>query len=447
MNDTTALAKPYSHILKEFNTFFLSEVLYLKVYDNEDNVIGHINDIAIDLRLNFRHPYVSAFTIKSGRQKSVAVDPESIVEYRLDYFKLSKNPRFLNKFDAEDKYEGDNEILLNRDILDKQIVDTGGLKIVRVNDVKLTFVKSKIIAIGPDIGASGLLRRLSIERIVKSVAAIFNKKIPDKIISWQFVEPIGISASCKLKLSVPHAKLSLLHPADIADIMEDLSIQESSEIFKSLDEETAAETLSEIDESELQVSLIESLDTAKAADILEMMPPDEVADILGDMAEQHAEEILSDMNSQGAEEVRELMSHDEDTAGGLMTNEYISFPEYFNVEQALSEFRLLAPNTEMTYYLYIEEKGGYIKGVVTLKDLVMARPFQKLTEIMNRKIVSVLLTDPKEEVAEKIGHYNLMAIPVVNEDDAIQGVITLDDVIDIIAEKKEMLPHFMKGSD
>ena len=178
-----------------------------------------------------------------------------------------------------------------------------------------------------------------------------------------------------------------------------------------------------------------------------MMPPDEAADILGDMAEQKAEEILSDMNIDGANEVRELMSHDENTAGGLMTTEYISFPDYFNVEQALSEFRLIAPNTEMVYYLYIEEKGGYLKGVVTLKSLIIARPAEKLTEIMNRKVVTVLINEPKEEIAEKMARYNLLAIPVVDDEDKIQGIITLDDVMDEIAKQKEEPLHFIKGAE
>ncbi|HNY12866.1 MAG TPA: CBS domain-containing protein [Candidatus Wallbacteria bacterium] len=442
---TTQLKQP--HILKEFNTFFLSDILYLKVYDKNDKVIGYIDDIAIDIKLNLRHPFVSAFIIRANNKETIAVDDLSIAEYRLDYFKLINEPNFIQKPIPEDgEYENAAEILLKRDILDKQIVDTGGMRIVRVNDIKLTFVKSGIIAIGADIGPTGLMRRLSLERLFKAVASFFNKKIPDKILSWQFVEPIGTSGH-KIKLNIPYGKLSLLHPADIADIMEELSVQESSEIFKSLDEETAAETLSEIDESELQLSLIESLDTEKAADILEMMPPDEVADILGDMPEHQAEEILSDMNSQGAEEVRELMSHDEDTAGGLMTTEYISFPDDFNVEQALSEFRLLAPNIETTYYLYVEEKGGYLKGVITLKNLIMARPFQKLTEIMNRKVVSALLTEHKDEVAEKIGRYNLLALPVVDENDILHGIVTLDDVIDIIVENKENMTHFMKGME
>jgi len=444
---TTATQLKQAHILKEFNTFFLSDVLYLKVYDKSDKVIGYIDDIAINIKLNLRHPFVSAFIIRTINKETIAVDDLSIAEYRLDYFKLIKEPNFIQKPITEaGEYESEEEILLKRDILDKQIVDTGGMRIVRVNDIKLTFVKSGIIAIGADIGPTGLMRRLSLERLFKAVASFFNKKIPDKILSWQFVEPLGTGGH-KIKLNIPYGKLSLLHPADIADIMEELSVQESAEIFKSLDEETAAETLSEIDESDLQLSLIESLDTEKAADILEMMPPDEVADILGDMPEQQAEEILSDMNSQGAEEVRELMSHDEDTAGGLMTTEYISFPEEFNVEQALSEFRLLAPNIETTYYLYVEEKGGYLKGVITLKNLIMARPFQKLTDIMNRKVVSALVTEHKDEVAEKIWRYSLLALPVVDKDDVIQGIITLDDVIDIIAENKESMTHFMKGSE
>ncbi len=436
-----------SPVLKSFNTFFLSEVLNIKVYDKDDNFIGYIDDIAIDASENIRHPYVSAFIVRRGKNIK-SFEYTEFIDYRYDYFELGPEAAELSvKLDSDGEYESDTEILLKRDVLDKQIVDTSGMRLVRVNDIKLTFVKNGIVTIGADIGPTGLMRRLGLSRIYKATAALFNKKIPDQIISWQFVEPIGTSHKNKIKLVVPYAKLSILHPADIADIIEELSVQESTEILKSLDEETAAETLAEIEEQDLQISLIESLGTEKAADILDMMPPDEAADILGDLSEKQAEEILSDMNSQGAEEVRELMSHDEDTAGGLMTTEYISFPENFNVEQALAEFRLIAPNIEMAYYLYIEEKGGYLKGVITLKDLVVARPYQKLTEIMNRKVSYCLLNEHREDVAEKIARYNLLAIPVVDANDVLKGIITFDDVMDTIIEINEELPHFLKGGE
>ncbi|HBC73596.1 MAG: hypothetical protein A2008_07355 [Candidatus Wallbacteria bacterium GWC2_49_35] len=436
-----------SPVLKDFNTFFLSEILSVKVYDKNDKFVGYIDDVAIDASENIRHPYVSAMIVRSGKNIT-AYDYSAFVEYRYDYFELGSDQAPLPiKLTSDGEYESDTEILLKRDVLDKQIVDTSGMRLVRVNDIKLTFVKNGIVTIGADIGPTGLMRRLSLSRIYKAAAALFNKKIPDQIISWQFVEPIGTSHKNKIRLVVPYAKLSLLHPADIADIIEELSVQESTEILKSLDEETAAETLAEIEEQDLQISLIESLGTEKAADILDMMPPDEAADILGDLSEMQAEQILSDMNSQGAEEVRELMSHDEDTAGGLMTTEYISFPETFNVEQALAEYRLIAPNIEMAYYLYVEEKGGYLKGVLTLKDLVVARPYQKLTEIMNRKVAFCLLDERKEDVAEKIARYSLLAIPVVDGEDVLKGIITFDDVMDTIIEINEELPHFLKGAE
>ncbi len=433
--------------LKSFNTFFLSEILNIKVYDKDDMFIGYIDDIAIDASENIRHPYVSAFIIKRGRDIK-AFEYTEFIDYRYDYFELGPAAAELQiMLNEEGEYESDTEILLKRDVLDKQIVDTSGMRLVRVNDIKLTFVKNGIVTIGADIGPTGLMRRLGLARIYKAAAAMFNKKLPDQIISWQFVEPIGTSHKNKIKLVVPYAKLSILHPADIADIIEELSVHESAEILKSLDEETAAETLVEIEEQDLQISLIESLGTEKAADILDMMPPDDAADILGDLSEKQAEEILSDMNSQGAEEVRELMSHDEDTAGGLMTTEYISFPDTFNVEQALSEFRLIAPNIEMAYYLYVEEKGGYLKGVITLKDLVVARPYQKLIEIMNRKVAFCFLDEHREDVAEKIARYNLLAIPVVDREDRLKGIITFDDVMDTIIEINEELPHFLKGGE
>lgn len=436
-----------SSVLRDFNTFFLSEVLDIKVYNNSDNFIGYVEDIAIDISDNVRHPHVSAIIVKNYFSIA-AYDPLSFSEYRYDYFELCQNPKTIDsKFNDEGEYESDHEILLKRDVLDKQIVDISGMRIIRVNDVKLTFVKNGIVTIGVDIGPTGLLRRLGLIGICKKIATLFKKKIPEQIVSWQFVEPIGLKHQSKIKLSVPYAKLSILHPADIADIIEELSLKEGAEILKYLDEETAAEALSEIEEPKLQASLIETLETEKAADILEMMPPDKAADILGDLSKKQAEEILLDMNIQGANEVRELMVHDENTAGGLMTTEYISFPESFNVEQALSEFKLLAPNLESTYYIYIEDDNGKLKGVITLKKLIVSRTYQKLVEIMNRKIVTCLINEPKEQVAEKMFQYNLLSIPVVDENEHLKGIITFDDIIDTIIEIKSKSQHFLINND
>jgi magnesium transporter len=432
------------NILKEFSTFFLSEVLSLGVFDHSDRNLGSIDDVAVDISHKSSHPFVSAFIIRRGGADIMAVPYNSIVEYRPDYFKLASEPSLREvTINADGDYEGVNELLLKRDILDKQIVDTSGMKIVRVNDIKLTFVKDGVVVIGADIGLSGLLRRLSIERPVKFFASMFKKKLPDSLISWRFVEPIGVTRD-RIMLSVEYDKLSLLHPADIADIMEDLSVQEGSEILEKLDDEIAADAISQIDESELQVSLIESLNFEKAADILEEMAPDEVADILGDIDTGHAEKILSDMNEEGAKEIRELMSHDENTAGGLMTTEYISFPEYFTAEQALSEFRLIAPDTEMTVYLYIEDREGRLSGVLSLERLVVAKPSQILSDIMTSKVVSVIIDETQEDVAKIMSKYDLLAIPVVDMDCRMEGIITLDDVLEILMEEKERIPHFLR---
>jgi magnesium transporter len=270
-----------------------------------------------------------------------------------------------------------------------------------------------------DVGFGGLIRRLG-----------FGKARKGTLIPWRYVTTLEPGLD-RLTLTMTRKSLAEMHPVDMAEILSQVSMQERTALLSSLDEETAGDVIGELDD-ETAAKIINEMEPEKAADVLEHMDPDEAADVLGDLPEKKAVELLSRMDKEEAEEVRELLEHDEDTAGGLMTTDYICFPPDMTTEEVMKELRLLAPDIEMIYYLYVVDKEERLQGVLSLKDLILASPRAPLGSIMKTNPKRVLATEDKKEVAEMVSRYNLYAIPVVDEEDHILGIITVDDVVDML---------------
>jgi Mg2+ transporter MgtE len=235
----------------------------------------------------------------------------------------------------------------------------------------------------------------------------------------------------RLTLTVSRQKVSSLHPADLAEIISEVSQKERTAIFGSLDVDTAAEALHEL-EPRVQADIIDDMSKERASDILERMPPDEAADVLGDLPEAKAQELINLMEKEEAEDVQELMEHEEDTAGGLMTTEYLAFPPDMTVEEAIKELRLEAPDVETIYYLYIVDHQEHINGVLSLKHLILATPRTLLSDIMKTPVKTLPLEAEQKDVAEFISKYNLLAAPVVDENMVMRGIVTVDDVVDFL---------------
>jgi magnesium transporter len=223
--------------------------------------------------------------------------------------------------------------------------------------------------------------------------------------------------------------VSELHPADIADIISQISHKEGATLFKGLDVETAAEALSEL-EPDVQAALITGMDTDKAADIIEEMPPDEAADVLSDLPVDKAKEILEQIEQEEAEDIQELLSHEEDTAGGLMTNEFIAYPPETTVKEALDRFRKDAEEVETVYYIYVTDKDEKLLGSVSLRELLLAGLDLKLSDIMETKLKTVTPETDEVEVGETVSKYNLVALPVVDSEGSLLGLVTVDDILD-----------------
>ena len=400
---------------------FLSEVHKKPVLDQTGEEIGKLQDIIVGVGEPF--PAVTAIVVKGRETYVLHWDVINLFNRRVISITLHAR-------DLVPASVSPSDILIFRDILDKQIVDINGAKLVRVNDLELSDVKGKLCLVAADIGVRGLLRRLGIEKEGEKFFSLFRYPLPHKLIAWHFVQTIEPKLS-RLTLTVSRQKVSRLHPADLAQIISEVSQKERSALFRSLDVDTAAEALHEL-EPQVQVDIIDDMSKEHASDILERMPPDEAADVLGDMPEAKAQELINLMEKEEAEDVQELLEHEEDTAGGLMTTEFLAFPPDMTVEDAIKELRLEAPDVETIYYLYILDAEEHVVGVISLKNLILASPQAKLEAVMKSPVKTLPLDAEKNDVAELISKYNLLAAPVVDEGKVMRGIVTVDDVVDFL---------------
>jgi Mg/Co/Ni transporter MgtE len=335
--------------------------------------------------------------------------------------------------------EGD--LLLRRDVLDQQIVDIQDYRLVRVNDLGFTPSNGQLRLVCVDAGTRGLLRRLGLETMGSLLARLLRLTLHTHFIGWNEVEPLESSGG-KIRLKVPVGKLARLHPADIAHIVNQMDPAERTEVFEALDLETAADALAEV-EPEVQVSIIESLDEGLATDILEEMEPDEAADLLGDLSPEKAEDLLEDMDEEEAADVKELLAYDEETAGGLMTPEFVAVHSALTAEQVIEQIRRAGEEAEILYYLYVLDEEERLAGVFSLRELLLAASGTTVREFMDPDVIKVMTSDTLEQVAQAIAHYDLLAVPVVNEENQLQGIVTVDDVIEQMApgDWKRRLPR------
>jgi magnesium transporter len=329
-------------------------------------------------------------------------------------------------------------LLLVRDLLDQQIIDVHGRKVVRVNDVDLHEDRvNQHVALrvaGVDIGARGAVRRLLKGLLPGIVLRALLRNIPPREIPWEFVDLIETDPARRVKLKISHKRLARLHPADIADIVEELAPDEREAVFETLDEDVAAEALEEV-EPKLQASIVESLDSDRAADIVEEMDPDAAADLLNDLPKETTEEILHEMEPAERQEVSELLEFKENTAAGRMTTEYLALPANATVHDAIEVLRHFEGGIETVSTIYLLDPEGRLVGAVMLPKLVLAQPSDPLLPLSMEPLISCHAGANEKEVAEIFDKYNLLTLPVVDDEGKLTGVITSDDVISLLRAK------------
>ncbi len=339
--------------------------------------------------------------------------------------------------------QGD-ELWLIDHVLDRQIVDTEGRRVVRVNDLQLMRMRDQFCLTGVDVGLQGLLRRLGLRRPVEAAAQFLGRSLPSSVIPWADVAPLQPEEP--LRLQVSRDRITRLPPADIASILNDLDLHTGHALATTFSDETLADTLEE-SPTDVQVALLSRLPPGRAADILEKMDPDEAADVLADLSRETSSELLGLMEDDEAEEVQGLLRYPEDSAGGIMTTEFARIPYRLSIGEALEYLRRSpeAREDEVLHYVYLTDEAGVLRGVISLRHLVMAPPDAPLGAYSDDDPVTVNPYTPQKEVAYLVAKYDLLAVPVVDEhSDELLGIVTVDDAIDAVLPTawKKRIPRF-----
>ncbi|MCR3758840.1 magnesium transporter [Clostridium felsineum] len=415
---------------KLLNNFFLSEILYKKVYDEYGEYVGRLWDIYVVA--DEAYPRAIGYKVKKSGE---------YINYEfktIDFYKEDEGRRIYIKVKAvKDTMMRKYSYLLSKNLLDKQIVDINGKKLVRVNDLRMAKMVGELKVIAVDTGFMALSRRLGIEGLIYRFYKLAQRKPMENYIMWNDVESLEM-VNDNLKLTVPYQKLSTMHPADLADILEDMDFKYRKKVFESLDENLAADILEEID-PDIQADILENLSDDKKSEVLDSMPNDEIADILDEVDEETAEKILLNMEKEDAEEVRALMGYAEETVGSIMNKDFISFNVNITLNETLEIVREMNPDDEVIYFIYITDDEGKLEGYISLKDLLFMPPEKKLKDVMNKKLAFVKDSDKLDEAIEISSKYNLISLPVVDNENKICGIILVNDLIDEV-----LLPTWKK---
>lgn len=419
-------------------TTWLSRILDKPVWDPQGTQVGLCLDVLVS-EVGKGLPPLRALAVGEKRGTPRLIPAESIAWL---------SPSIILKTATPPPYEPKkDELWLRRQVLDRQIVDTEGRRVVRVNDLQLARTNSHYCLAGVDVGGLGLARRLGVEGAVVKALKALRRELPQGVIPWSDVAPLEADAPI-IRLRVSRDKLSQLHPADIAAIVSELDRSTGQALLTTLDTPTVADTIQEI-EPELQVSVLESLPPEKAADVLEEMDPNSAADLLADLEPTQREQLLDLMADEEAADVEKLLAYPEDTAGGIMTTEYSTIPVGLTAFQALAHLRQspAAREDETMYYVYIVDEANKLRGVVTLRELVMAPPDMPVEKMMVDNPVTVAPLTPQDEVARIVAKYNLLAVPVVDEEGVLHGIVTVDDALDAALPTawKKRLPRFFRA--
>jgi magnesium transporter len=411
------------------NLLFFTELLGMTVYDVKGRRLGRIKDAALVplvhpsrvdrfligaglTWLTIRYDQVTSISLKGG----IRLSDEVLTPYHDDEYMLR----------------------IGRDLLDQQIIDVNGRKVVRVNDItfehRAEAKTDTLNVLEVDIGIRSILRRLLQGWVPARWIRRLQQPIPPNSIRWEFANIVEADPQRRLRLNISHERLANIHPADLADIVEELSPAEREAIFESLDSETAADALTEVD-PRMQAQILESLEPEKAADIIEEMSPDEAADVLGDMEAGASEEILEEMESTEKSEVRELLEYEEDTAGGMMNTEFVHLHENATVADALSALRGNEDLLDNLNTLFLTDDEMRPVGAVPLARLFLATGETMLRELAAESMIQVSVDETQDRVTELFDKYNLLTLPVTDEDGKLAGVVTADDIISVLRQK------------
>ena len=410
---------------------YLSQLMGNPVYAADGEKIGSVSDLGIATGEVF--PRVTSLAFKGPGRTPFMISWRKYVDTYDEKEIHLKVPAVEIRF----SYLQPDEVLIARDILNKQIVDTRGMRVVRVNDLKLSDTSStQLRLLGAEVGARGILRSLSpaLEHVALKVARTFGHPIPERIIAWSYMDLVERDLS-NVKLSVSHKTLDDMHPADIADIIERLDPRLRGQVFAQLDDEQRAGAMAEFDDDAMAAELMGGMNEREASRMLSEMDPDDAAELVSELDYDKAEKLLRLMGVQEQRAIRQLLGYREDTAGRIMTSEFAALPEDKTAADAVELLRGLDEDFESVRYVYLSDEDNNLSGVVTLNALIVAEPETPLADICTREVITASPEDDQEDVAEDIAKYNLLAMPVVADDGHLLGIVTVDDALDVLEEE------------
>jgi magnesium transporter len=411
---------------------FFTELENLPTFDAKGEFVGRLADMCVDPSQNALR--VASYLVKTPKKGLLCITYDQVQS-------ISVRSIQTRVAAPEIRCYAPNESLMRvkKDVLDQQVIDVNHRKVVRVNDVDFDihpvdgYSELRILAANVGLGAAvrRLLQGVTAKHTIRTMAGLF----PSKTIPWEFISLIESDSARRVRLRISYDRLAELHPADIADILEELSRDDQKAVIESLDEETAAQALSEIP-THMQAALLESITTAKAADIVEEMPPDEAADVLQVMPPEASAGVLADMGKEEAAEVRELLGFEENTAGAVMTNQFVFVGVEATVEGAIAALRHFEGPLESIHQIYLVDNDAALAGVVPLAKILLAESSTPLKGLASESLIFVPSHADRRVVIDLFHKYNLVALPVVNETGHLLGVITADDVLEIVVNRK-----------
>lgn len=409
--------------------FYLTELVNLPVRGSDGRAFGRLRELVIEPEYDTN----LVRTIVYRHDGNLWQLPVRVLG--LDFDAITIAPEHAAPVPVQ---SNSGELLLRRDVLDQQIIDVNGRKVVRVNDIGLDLVSRpdrglpELRAQQVEVGVAGAVRRLLQGGVPRRWLHRLSDWARPRIIPWRTFNLVEADPARRMRLQIDYHALGRLHPADAADIMEELAPTEREAIFGSLDSEVAADILGEVS-PRMQRSLLEGLESERAADIIEEMEPDEAADVLAELPEARSEQILQDMQAEEREEVTDLLEYPENTAGGRMTTDFIALPQSARAGDAVHALREFPGQVESVTTVFLRDPEGGITGMVPLARILLAAPEAELRH-MAEDPISVERDRTEKEVAEIFNKYNLLALPVVDEHRHIVGVVTVDDVIAWLSE-------------
>ncbi|MFZ0960726.1 MAG: CBS domain-containing protein [Terriglobia bacterium] len=411
---------------------YFTELQNLPMYGVKGEFLGELKDVCVD-------PGHKAARVASYLIRTPHKGVQCITYSQIQSISVRSGQTNVPRDEIRCYAPDEGLIQINKDVLDQQIIDVDNRKVVRVNDVDFDIEPvdghSELRIVAVNVGLAAAVRRLLQGTMSKHRIRLISNALSNRTIQWEFVNLIESDPARRVKLRISYDRLAELHPADIADILEELSYNEQKAVIESLDDETAAQALSEIP-TKMQADLLESISTEKAADIVEEMPPDEAADVLNQLPPETSAEVLADMEKDEAKEVRELLAFEENTAGSMMTTEYVVVHESSTVEGAIEALRNFEGKVETIQQIYMIDNEATLKGAVAIGRIMLAPAHSRLAELSTEDLISVQAEQSVRSVVDLFHKYNLMSLPVVDDERHLLGIVTADDVLEVVINRQ-----------